>query len=285
MKNSILFLLIFSYFLLHKNELSKEKVDSMFNNKGFIPLSFKIVVILLLAFIFTFYILAFTQFENKSNFLFFLFITLSLFFIIINEKLLTNVNIESNKVKYSNIKDEITEGDLILCRSYHSYNIFELFIFRYLSCLLQNTFFGHIGVVVKDSDGTLKVIHSTYKENESGCMSSDLDEYIEKYYGNVYIYKNNLQNVNPKILDFNENKDFFDIYKDHKYGLKENEIACIGFAYEYMKYFDLFKNDPNKYFIGIDYFINKNNYKYGTEFTKPYLILNNYQRKNITTKI
>ena len=199
MKNSILFLLIFSYFLLHKNELSKEKVDSMFNNKGFIPLSFKIVVILLLAFIVTFYILAFTQFENKSNFLFFLFITLLLFFIIINEKLLTNVNIESNKVKYSNIKDEITEGDLILCRSYHSYNIFELFIFRYLSCLLQNTFFGHIGVVVKDSDGNLKVIHSTYKENESGCMSSDLDEYIEKYYGNVYIYKNNLQNVNPKI--------------------------------------------------------------------------------------
>ena len=285
MKNSILFLLILSYFLLHKNELSKEKVDSMFNNKGFIPLSFKIVVILLLAFIVTFYILAFTQFENKSNFLFFLFITLLLFFIIINEKLLTNVNIESNKVKYSNIKDEITEGDLILCRSYHSYNIFELFIFRYLSCLLQNTFFGHIGIIVRDSDNTLKVIHSTYKENESGCMSSDLDEYIEKYYGNVYIYKNNLQNVNPKILDFNENKDFFDIYKDHKYGLKENEIACIGFAYEYMKYFDLFKNDPNKYFIGIDYFINKNNYKYGTGFTKPYLILNNYQRKNVTTKI
>ena len=279
MKNSILFLLILYYFLLHKNELSKEKVDSMFSNKGFIPLSFKIVVILFIAFIITFYILAFTQFENKSNFLFFLFSTLSLFFIIINEKLLTNVNIESNKVKYSNIKDEITEGDLILCRSYHSFNIFELFIFRYLSCLLQNTFFGHIGVVIKDSDDTLKVIHSTYKEDESGVLIQDLDEYIEKYYGNVYIYKNNLQNINPKILDFNENKEFFNIYKDHKYGLKENEIACIGFVYEYMKHFDLFKNDPNKYLIGIDYFINRNIYKSGTEFSKPNLILNDYQKK------
>ena len=282
--NTFIFL-IFVYFLNRKNELTKEEVDSIFNNKGFIPSSFKVIVILLISFLVTFYVLAFKQFENKSYFLFFLLITLSLLFIIINEKLLTNVNIESNKVKYNNIKNEITEGDLILCRSYHSYNIFELFIFRYLSCLLQNTFFGHIGIVVKNSDGSLKVIHSTYKENESGVMSSDLDDYIEKYYGNVYIYRNNLQNINTKILDFNENKDFFDIYKDHKYGLKENEIACIGFAYEYMKYFDLFKNDPNKYFIGIDYFINKNNYKYGTEFSKPYLILNNYQRKNIANKI
>lgn len=281
MKNSILFLLILSYFLLHKNELSKEKVDSMFNNKGFIPFSFKIVAILLIAFIIIFYILAFTQFENKNNFLFFLFITLSLFFIIINEKLLTNVNIESNKVKYSNIKDEITEGDLILCRSYHSFNIFELFIFRYLSCLLQNTFFGHIGVVIKDSDDTLKVIHSTYKEDESGVLIQDLDEYIENYYGNVYVYKNNLQNINPKILDFNENKEFFNIYKDYKYGMKENEIACIGFIYEYMKHFDLFKNNPNKYLIEIDYFINRNNYKSGTEFSKPKLILNDYQKKNL----
>lgn len=281
MKNSILFLLILSYFLLHKNELSKEKVDSMFNNKGFIPFNFKIVAILLIAFIITFYILAFTQFENKNNFLFFLFITLSLFFIIINEKLLTNVNIESNKVKYSNIKDEITEGDLILCRSYHSYNIFELFIFRYLSCLLQNTFFGHIGIIVRDSDNTLKVIHSTYKEDESGVLSQDLDEYIEKYYGNVHVYKNNLQNVNPKILDFNENKEFFNIYKDYKYGLKDNEMACIEFAYEYMKYFDLFKNNPSKYLIGIDYFINRSNYKSGTEFSKPNLILNDFQKKNL----
>ena len=281
MKNSILFLLILSYFLLHKNELSKEKVDSMFNNKGFIPFSFKIVSILLIAFIITFYILAFTQFEDKNNFLFFLFITLSLFFIIINEKLLTNVNIESNKVKYSNIKDEITEGDLILCRSYHSYNIFELFIFRYLSCLLQNTYFGHVGIIVRDSDNTLKVIHSTYKEDESGVLSQDLDEYIEKYYGNVYVYKNNLQNINPKILDFNENKEFFNIYKDYKYGLKDNEMACIEFAYEYMKYFDLFKNNPSKYLIGIDYFINRSNYKSGTEFSKPNLILNDFQKKNL----
>lgn len=281
MKNSILFLLILSYFLLHKNELSKEKVDSMFNNKGFIPFSFKIVAILLIAFIITFYILAFTQFENKNNFLFFLFITLSLFFIIINEKLLTNVNIESNKVKYNNIKDEITEGDLILCRSYHSYNIFELFIFRYLSCLLQNTYFGHVGIIVRDSDNTLKVIHSTYKEDESGVLSQDLDEYIEKYYGNVHVYKNNLQNVNPKILDFNENKEFFNIYKDYKYGLKDNEMACIEFAYEYMKYFDLFKNNPSKYLIGIDYFINRSNYKSGTEFSKPNLILNDFQKKNL----
>jgi hypothetical protein len=157
-----------------------------------------------------------------------------------------------------------------LYRSYHSYDIPELFFYRYLHSLVSNFYFAHIGIIIKENNKThiLECAEDVFKSNltntyKNGVQYFEAHKRINNYDGRVYLVKNNLQDFitkKDKIFDFIEK------YKNITF--LENNLGCITFIIKFLEYFKLLKN---KILFMLPYsFTNKDIYK--VDYKQPEII-------------
>ena len=218
------------YLIFFCKELFKEKIDYIVSNEGNVYVKIISVCLIILFFLIICY---FTKYiEKKYNIFFiytFILIILSLLLIIEN-KLKTNVQFSNITGDINEVLNNTTTGDFILFRSYHSYDIPDLFFYRYLSALYSNVFFGHIGIIININNKPyiLECDDEFFKseitnKRKNGVIYHKAYDRINNYYGNVYICKNNIE----KFIDNNDIINFMEKYKNISF--LENNISCVIF--------------------------------------------------------
>jgi hypothetical protein len=143
---------------------------------------------------------------------------------------------------FSNIENSIedalnksTNGDFILFRSYHTYDIPALFVYRFLHPLSSEIFFGHTGIIIK-KDGVPYImecaddyhnceINNKYK---NGFVFHKAYDRIKDYSGRVYLCRNNLENF----IDNDKINNFINKYKHINF--VENNIGCVKLIIQFL---------------------------------------------------
>ena len=218
------------YFLTTDSEIRKERVDYVVSREGNKFLKFCSFILLLFLATLLFIISRFIEKHTRVNrFAIFAFIIIT----ITNYaefKLKTNVHFSNITKDLDTALDESTTGDFVLFRSYHVHDIPSLFLFRYFASLYLPTFFTHIGIIMKDENGTyiveniedkLYCLHHKYKKN--GPVIVDAKKRINEYEGRVYLSKNNLH----QFIDSSQIYDKFKKYEHYKY--QQDGIMCVHF--------------------------------------------------------
>jgi hypothetical protein len=163
---------------------------------------------------------------NKYLIIAFILITIANY---IDHRLKTNVEFLNLEKDLDKTLEESTTGDFLLFRSYHSYDIPELFFFRYFNSLYSKIFFGHIGMILKTKDETYIVentedeyfcLHHKYKKN--GPILHKAKDKIKEYSGRVYLSKNNLH----KFISESQIRENFKKYEN--YHFLQDGIGCVS---------------------------------------------------------
>jgi len=267
--------LLFLFF--NSNELFKEKIDYIISPEGNVGIKILSIILLILFILAVYYS---TQYINKR---FFIDKIISVIFIILTITILIEYKLSTNP-KFSTIENNTREalsksttGDFVLFRSYHSYDIPELFFYRYLNSLFCNIFFGHIGIIVKQN-GIPYILECTedyYKSElnndyKNGVIYHKAYDRIQKYSGTVYLTRNNID----KFIDNDKIREFMDKYKN--YTFLEKNISCITLIIKFLEYFKLLKN---KIMFMLPYdFTNKEIYKIDYQPVENIKIMNKFQK-------
>ena len=267
--------LLFLFF--NSNELFKEKIDYIISPEGNVGIKI-LSIILFILFILAIYYL--TKYINKRLFIdkiiLFIFIILTIT-IIIEHKLSTNSKFSTIENNTTEALSKSTTGDFVLFRSYHSYDIPALFLYRYLNSLFCNIFFGHIGIIVKQN-GIPYILECTedyYKSElnndyKNGVIYHKAYDRIQKYSGTVYLTRNNID----KFIDNDQIHKFMNKYKN--YTFLEKNVGCVGFVIKFLEYCKLLKNKVM--FMLPDEFMNKEIYKIDYNPIENIKIMNKFQK-------
>ncbi len=264
----ILNLILFFYLIYNFNhmEIFKEKIDYVISNEGLIYVKILMLVFTILIISIFYYICSYISKKlnmSKIN-ISILIIFISLF--MIDYKLDSNLKISDKKKDLKDAIKDCNSFDIILFRSYHSYDIPELFFFRYLHSLISDRYSGHIGIIYKEK-GKVYVIESTETffnshfdgKYKNGVILNEFEEYIKGYDGNVYICHNNIH----KYYDQNKLLEISKKYKDLLFG--ENGFGCVHYINKIFSELDIIK-DNCKTKRKLPYtFINKDIYKFNYE--------------------
>ena len=283
MKVNINYIFIFLIFVellflfFNSNEIFKEKIDYIISPEGDVGIKI-LSIILLILFILAIYYL--TKYINKH---FLIDKIISVIFIILTFTILIEYKLSTNP-KFSTIENNITEslsksttGDFVLFRSYHSYDIPELFFYRYLHSLFCNIYFGHIGIIVKQN-GIPYILECTEdyfkselnNDHKNGVIYHKAYDRIQKYNGTVYLSRNNID----KFIDNDKITEFMEKYKN--YTFLEKNVGCVGFVIKFLEYCKLLKN---KIMFMLPYeFTNKEIYKIDYKPIENIKIMNKFQK-------
>jgi hypothetical protein len=248
------------YIIFNCKELFKEKIDHVVSNEGNVFMKIISVCIMIIILTIIYYFTKYIEKKYNINFINTFILTILSLLILIEYKLNTNVYFSNITSDLNEVLKKSTTGDFILFRSYHSYDIPELFFYRYLNALFSNYFFGHIGIII-NNDNKPYILECTedFFESEltnkkkNGVVYHKAYDRINNYEGTVYICRNNLEKFIKKDKIF----DFIEKYKNISF--LENNIGCITFLIKFLEYFKLLKTEIT--FMLPYEFINKDIYK------------------------
>ena len=219
------FLLLFTslYFLFREVEYTKEKIDAIISTEGIIHVKILCIVLLL-----TIIIIKITL---KIP-LFRIMLICIILFVISNENMISTKNLTGKT--QTDIKNFET-GDIVLFRSYHSYDLPEYLFYRIFHSLLSYPYMGHVGMVVKNHDNQIYILHSTedihwcenLKQEKNGVVLQKFENVMSEYDGLIFVYKTNFSkhiswDSISKLLNKDEQK-----YNKKLFGLGEGKIGCV----------------------------------------------------------
>jgi hypothetical protein len=273
-KTYIILLIIFIeiIYLIYSKEILSEKIDHIYSNEGFKSLKIISTIFIIFLIIIIYYISKYIEKVYKINkYVCILFIIIT-FLSLIEYKLSTNINYSNVTNNIDDEIDKLTTGDFVLFRSYHSYDIPELFFYRCISSLFSKIYFGHIGIIIKINnisyilESTEDYYNCEYsKKYKNGFILHKAYNRIKNYDGRIYISKNNLHEYinNDQIYTFCEK------YKD----LSFNNIGCCKFVITFLYHCNIIKYN---YLLLLQYdIINKINM-----YNVDYIIYENIKIKN-----
>ncbi len=236
----------------YKNmDIFKEKIDSIYSREGLI----EVKIIVTICFIILIYLIyKFFKYLSKItniNIINFFILLILIKILLINYKLESNHKI-SNKTK--SLEDAIRDCnsyDIILFRSYHSYDFPELLFYRWLHSLTSDFYSGHVGIIYKENN-KVYVIESTEsffdshfdKKYKNGVVLNELEKYINEYDGNVYICHNNIHK-------YKTNEELYSVaYKYKDYVFNENNIGCVNLVKKIFSELDIISDKyQNSFFL------------------------------------
>lgn len=262
------------YFLTGDPELVKENIDTLISTKGTTTSKILCVILIMLLIYGLFLISTFAGKNLQLNvYLIFIFIVITL--INYSEyRLKTNRTFSKDVQDLDKVIEEANTGDILLFRSYHSHDSLVLF-FRFFHSLFSTVFFSHIGMIVKDGNETY-ICESTedfhfchyHKRYKNGPMFNNAKKRIKKYYGRVYLSKNNLHQFINEQQIYNSFKQF----ENHSFF--QNGINCISMVSNILSDLGVMAR-PYIFYLGYD-FIDPNNYKVDFKQTKNILVQNDF---------
>ena len=279
--NIVLILIIiieFIYVFINDNEMFKEHIDYFYSHEGNINIkvctSIGIIILLFIIYYITYYI----QQKYKINrFILMIFVIIT-FIIYIECKLSTNIKYSNKCNDIDDILSKCTTGDFLFFRSYHSYDIPELVFYRYLNAILSDTFFGHIGIIIKINNipYILECTEDYYNceysgNNKNGVILHKAYNRIKNYSGRVYLSRNNLDEY---ITEEDINR-FIKKYSNLSF--LENNISCVNLIIKLLYECKILKKEF--FFMFISEFNNKNIYNINFMNTENIKIKNDYINK------
>jgi hypothetical protein len=242
------------FLLFNDNEIFKEHIDGIYTDGDKTIKKFTIVLVLILCFL-LYYFANFIEMTLKINkYIVIAFIVFSLI-IFIEYKLSRNVSFSKTENELEEALKKANTGDFLLFRSYHTFDIPELFFFRYFNCMLSEQFFGHVGIIIK-KDGIPYIFESTedYYDcehsgfNKNGVIFHKAYDRLKDYSGRVYLSRNNLNN-------YINDEDVSNFIKNHGHlTFLQNNYGCCRIIIDLLhscgvfqnKHFFIFPCDFNK---------------------------------------
>lgn len=241
-------------------EIRREHIDNVISTEGSITIKvFAILLLLIYIWVPLFPILK---------------ILLAVVFIIYTDyKLHSNVKLTNNVIDYKEILKSAQTGDIILFRSYHSYDIPEYILFRMLAATIASTYFGHIGLIIRKGDEVLILectedkYHSLLTNTtKNGVLLHSADKRIHDYDGRIHYIKTNIhqylqaQDIIDYILELNLHKKYF----------YEDGLGCVGTVSKILKHFNII--DTNKWVYTPGHFIHPTTYRNNITIQTPIII-------------
>ena len=116
-----------------------------------------------------------------------------------------------NKVTVREALRTCKTGDLVFFRSYHSYDVPELFFYRWIHAAVAETYFGHIGMIVREGGGGRPLILECTEDPVKCVMSNlmkdgvalnDAETRIMNYIGRVHLVGNDLQLPYKRVMRY-----------------------------------------------------------------------------------
>jgi hemin uptake protein HemP len=275
---SIIFIQLI-YIFFNSSELFSEKIDYIISHEGNMHIKFISILLITIFIISIYYFINFIKKKyNINKLILYIFIILT-FIIIIEYKLSTNKYLSNIENSIEEALNKSTTGDFILFRSYHTYDIPELFFYRYLNSLSSQVFFGHIGIIIK-KNGVSYIMESTEdyynceinNKYKNGFIFHKAYNRIKDYSGRVYLCRNNLE----KFIDNNKINNFINKYKNINF--LENNIACIKLIILFLYDCNILKY--NYSFLRLYSFISDDIYKIKYESLENIKIKNDFFYKN-----
>jgi len=272
----ILFIIIISiYLFINNNEIFKEKIDYIYSHEGNKTVKILSCIIIILLLFIIYYIGYYIENNFKINKFIIITLIIIIIIIFIEYKLSSNLRYSSIESNLDDVLSKTTTGDFILFRSYHSYDIPELFFYRYCNAIFSDIFFGHIAMIIKINNIAyiLECTEDYYYCEYSKCKKNGVIfikayDKIKNYYGRVYLSRNNLE----KYINNNYIYKFLDKYKN--YSFLENNITCITLFLNFFNELNILKKKYN--FILPYYFTKKNIYKINYNNIENIKIKNDY---------
>ena len=236
--NSLILCIIFIqliYIFFNSTEIFSEKIYSIISHEGSIKIKFISILLLIIFITSIYYFINFINNKYNVNKIILSIFIISIFMIITEYKLSTNKYLSNIENSIEDALNKSTTGDFILFRSYHTYDIPDLFFWRFLNPISSEIFFGHIGIIIKKDgvpyimecadDYNKCIINNKYK---NGFIFHKAYDRIKDYTGRVYLCRNNLE----KFID-NEKIDVF-VNKYKKISFLENNIGCVKLIIEFL---------------------------------------------------
>lgn len=252
-------------------EILKENIYTIFSLTGYIP--FKLIAILILVIV---YIIPYFIFKRYDIVLFVQIIFTICFIVIVEYKFKTNINLTEDILDIPHFLENAKTGDLVLYRSYHSYDVPEFIFFRMFASLFTTTYFGHIGMVVKIKnkiyilesalDKCYSILTNTVK---NGVILTPAEDRIIHYTGRVHYIKTNIH-------EFITEKELINyIFKKrlHTKSFFEDSLSCVNLIIRVLLNFKLFRRDKIS-ILTPGSFIEPHNYTNKVKLEKIYIIKN-----------
>ena len=266
---------------LNHNEMVKEQIDDVYskNSNTNINILTMFILTLLLSLIYT--VAYFIQRKTRMNpFLLFLFVAIQVI-VYIEYKLETNLKWTRTEDSLENALSKCKTGDFLFFRCYHSYDILGLLFYRYFYSMISDTYFGHIGMIVKIED-TPYILECTQDYHtceysgkyKSGVVLNKAYDRIKDYYGRIYLSRNNLHNY----LTETDIHKCIQKYSNHSY--LENNITCSDLMIKLLYECNLLKKEYS--FIRISDFTHKDIYRIDYSVQENIKMTNLYVMENDT---
>lgn len=122
--------------------------------------------------------------------------------------------LQTTKLDAKDYENKIDSGDIILFRTYTSFDIFDFLFFIFFGDIVTENFWTHVGTTIK-IDGKLYIFESAEsyepdnftKRKVSGVKLSDFKEKTDRYNGTIVVLKTNLteeqkQKLNTDIFKY-----------------------------------------------------------------------------------
>jgi len=269
--------LIYIYF--NSSELFSEKIYSIISHQGSMKIKFISLLLLIIFITSIYYFINFIKkIYNVNKLILSIFIILT-FMIIMEYKLSTNKYLSNIENSIEEALNKSTTGDFILFRSYHTYDIPDLFFWRFLNPLSSEIFVGHIGIIIRKNgipyimecadDYHNCEINNKYK---NGFVFNKAYDRIKDYTGRVYLCRNNLE----KFIDNEKINNFINKYKNISF--LENNIGCVNLIIKFLYECNILKY--NYIFLRPYTFISDDIYKIKYESLENIKIKNDFFYKN-----
>jgi len=249
-------------------ELLRERVDALWSKEGNIYM--KCLGMLLIAML----ILILFMCYKWVNLLF---CVLVLSILVVHTELCLKTN--SYFAKKRGGLEHVKSGDLVFFRSFHSYDIPEVMLYRYAHAWISKVYFGHVGMIVKDSNsngGRTYILHcpedGSFDEysrtHKNGPSLHDAKDFINAYEGRVNIVPTNIH-------AYIEGDDqILSVLGDvNHYRFLENGMGCCNFIKHVLVNLNVMKAQT---LMTCDSFLEPSRYKIPIVFEEPILVENQF---------
>ena len=129
------------YFLKNDNEIFKEHIDTLYSHEGDKRIKNVTILVIFIVFLIIYYIASYFESILKINRFIFILFVIILLLLFIEYKLQKNVLYSNIENSLDEALEKATTGDFLLFRSYHTFDIPELFFFRYMNAIFSPTIF------------------------------------------------------------------------------------------------------------------------------------------------
>ena len=266
-------------FFIHKSELLKEEIESVWSKNGNAAMTRTAIGIVIAIFIVIYSIAYMMKKYYKFN------MSLVILFILINIVLLIEYKL-STTVNYTNKSDDLKElldksntGDFVFFRAYRSKDLSNFAMTKLFGCILCKHYFAHIGMIVKlnnvpyvlELNDDQTYCHYT-KTIRTGVKIMDAYERIKHFHGRVYLSKNNLHEYiqEPDVFEY--------INKYNNLQFMKDNIMCTTALIKLLSSVHVF-NENHKYIYPYD-FIFPCDFNDPDVYTVDFINTENVQFKN-----